>query len=199
VSSPPKASPRRGRPRDERADVAIAASLRELLEEVGYFAVTMEAVAARAGVSKATLYRRHGSKAELVFATVVHARTLQTPDTGTLRGDLTLLGQRIVTDLASPPVGAALPGLLADLAQHPPLRAHFHDIFIGAERTVIAELLDRARCRGELAEAADADLVHALLLGSIFASLFLLDLSPGDALGERLAALTATALERPRP
>jgi len=49
------------------------------------------------------------------------------------------------------------------------------------------------------AEAADADLVHALVLGSIFASLFLLDPSPGDALGERLAALTATALERPRP
>ncbi|MDQ6784544.1 MAG: TetR/AcrR family transcriptional regulator [Actinomycetota bacterium] len=193
------ATPVRGRPRDERADVAIAAALLALLEEAGYAAVTMGAVAARAGVSKATLYRRHGSKAELVFATVIHGRTLETPDTGTLRGDLRLLGQRIVADVGSPAAAGAIPGLLADLALDPLLRARFQESFIASEQSVIAELLGRARVRGELAAAADPDLVHALLLGSIFASLFLLDLSGTDALGERLAALTATAVERPRP
>lgn len=160
--------------------------------------MTMEAVAAKAGVGKATLYRRFSSKAELVFANVIHGPTLQAPDTGSLRGDLALLTQRIMADLGSPAAGAAIHGLLADLAGNPELHARFHQIFIAGERTVIAEILDRASRRGELHES-DPDLAHSLLLGSIFAALFLLDL-PGTAeLGQRLAAATATALERPRP
>lgn len=167
-----------------------------MLVEVGYSKLTMEAVAARAGVGKATLYRRYGSKVELVFANAIHPSTLRSVDTGSLRGDLALLGERIVADLGAPAAAAAIPVLLADLAREPQLREHFHTVFIASERTLIAGLLNRARARGELAQAADPDLVHALLLGSIFAAVFLLDLSPTDDLAQRLSVLTATALER---
>lgn len=187
----------RGRPREERADTAITGAVLALLEEVGYASLTMEAVAARAGVGKATLYRRYSSKVDLVFANAIHGSTLRAPDTGSLRGDLALLGRRIVADLGPPATVAAVPGLLADMAGIPKMRAHIQSVLIASERTVIAEILDRARTRGELARSEDPDLVHALLLGSIFAAIFLLDLSPTDELGQRLAALTANALETP--
>lgn len=196
-SAAPRSS--RGRPREERADAAISAALHRLLNEVGYAALTMEAVAAKAGVGKATLYRRFSSKAELVFANVIHGPTLQAPDTGSLRGDLALLAQRIMADLGSPAAGAAIHGLLADLAGNPELHARFHQVFIASERTVITEILGRAGRRGELVPEPDPDLAHSLLLGSIFASLFLLDLPRTAELGERLASSTATALERSRP
>jgi len=93
-------------------------------------------------------------------------------------------------------VAAAVPGLLADLAHEPQLREHFKTVFIASERTLIAELLDRARTRGELTQTADVDLVHALLLGSVFAALFLLDLPPTPELAQDLGTMTATALER---
>jgi AcrR family transcriptional regulator len=188
----------RGRPREQRVDAAITDAAHALLNEVGYAGLTMEAVAARAKVGKATLYRRFGSKAELVFAKTVHASALPAIDTGSLRGDLALLGERIVADLMPPTTRAALPGLLADLARDSQLREHFHRTFIASERALIADLLERAHDRGELAAAADADLVHALLLGSIFASIFLLDLPVTAELGNQLAAWTATAVERPR-
>lgn len=177
-------------------DAAIAEALQALLVEVGYSRLTMEAVAARAGVGKATLYRRYGSKVELVFANAIHSSTLRSVDTGSLRGDLVLLSERIVADLGPPAAAAAIPGLLADLAREPQLRERFQTVFIASERTLIAELLDRARARGELTPTADVDLVHALLLGSVFAGLFLLDLPPTPQLARDLGALTATALER---
>jgi AcrR family transcriptional regulator len=159
----------------------------------------MEAVAARAGVGKATLYRRYGSKVELVFAHTIHPGTLHAPDTGSLRGDLRLLGTQIVAAIGPPTAVAALPGLLADLAREPQLRERFQSVFIASERTVVAEVLERAQARGELVGSVDPDLVHALMLGSIFAAIFLLDLPPSGELGERLAALTTTALERTPP
>jgi len=190
------APPTRGRPREERVDAAITGALRALLSEVGYRGLTMEAVAARAGVGKATVYRRYRSKLDLVFANIIHPSTLQAPDTGSLRGDLAVLGRTIVADLGLPASRAAVPGLLADLADAPQLREHFHSVFIASERTVVAEILDRARGRGELVGSVDPDLVHAQLLGSIFAAIFLLDLPPSDQLGTRLADLTTTALKR---
>ena len=68
-----------GRPRDVGIDAAIAAAARELLAEVGYAKVTMDATAARAATSKAAIYRRFKSKAELLFAAAVHGADTQVP------------------------------------------------------------------------------------------------------------------------
>ena len=83
-------SPRRmpGRPRSEASHQAIIEATLELLTEAGYGSLTMEAVRTRAGVGKATIYRRWASKEELVRDAIVFVHDkFDTPDTGSLRGD----------------------------------------------------------------------------------------------------------------
>src|SRR3954453_461410 len=90
MSAHPARAPR-GRPRDPRRDKAIYDAVLELLAEVGFDRMSLDAVAARAGVSKPTIYRRcPDGKAALVAAAVAFRREAKpaTPDTGSLRGDL---------------------------------------------------------------------------------------------------------------
>src|SRR5215204_2865619 len=78
-----------GRPRDERADRAILAAALELMAEHGVRDLRMDDVADRAGVGKATIYRRYRSKDELVTAAVAAlVSEIEVPDTGSTRGDL---------------------------------------------------------------------------------------------------------------
>ena len=78
-----------GRPRSERSHLAIVRATLELLTEVGYQRLTMEQVQRRAGVGKATIYRRWDSKAELVKDAIQYVSAeLPIPDTGSLRGGL---------------------------------------------------------------------------------------------------------------
>ncbi len=164
---------------------------------MGYAKLTVDAIAARAGVGKAALYRRYDTKQELVFAAAVHDLTLQAPpDTGSLRGDLAALIEDIVASLSNPPASAAVPGLLADVSGDPALAARFHETFVALERRYVVDVLERARARGELRDAPDPELVHALLLGPVFASLFLLRVD-SRGLAERLAGLAAAALSAP--
>ncbi|MEV0354200.1 TetR/AcrR family transcriptional regulator [Nonomuraea sp. NPDC050680] len=163
-----------GRPRDGRVDGAIAAAARELLAEQGYARLTVDAVAARAGVGKAAIYRRHATKEQMIFAAVMHDLDLATPpDAGSLAADLAAVVRDIVTSLATPPPGV-VPGLLADVHADAAMAATFVGTFVKAERDCVMEVLERAVDRGELSRLPDPAVVHALLLGPIFAWLFLL-------------------------
>lgn len=184
-----------GRPRDSRVDHAILAATRELLAEVGYAALTMDAVAARAGIGKAAIYRRYATRQEMVFAAAVHGRALTIPaDTGSLRGDLTLLVRDIVASLGGPVTSAALPGLFADVTRDPGLAARFAETFVAAEQAYISEVLDRAGRRGELVRRPGLEVVHALLLGPVFAWVFLLGRPARHDLPDTLAELVTAAL-----
>src|SRR4051794_23872567 len=81
---------RPGRPRDARHDEAILEATMALLSEAGYARLTIDGVAARAGVGRPTIYRRWPSKPALVVAALLHAPQIQVPhaDTGSLRADL---------------------------------------------------------------------------------------------------------------
>uniref|UniRef100_A0AAU2JJG0 TetR/AcrR family transcriptional regulator n=1 Tax=Streptomyces sp. NBC_00049 TaxID=2903617 RepID=A0AAU2JJG0_9ACTN len=183
-----------GRPRDSRVDDAIRDAVRELVREAGYAALTMDAVAARARVGKAAIYRRHASRGELVFSALVHGREPQPlPDTGTLLGDLTALASLTLTIFSDPVVAAATPGLLADLKQQPDIAARFQETFIAGERAEVTRLLERAFARGELTSPADPALVHAAVLGTSFAWVFLMAQPPAPALAPRIAALAVAA------
>ncbi|MEU7855502.1 TetR/AcrR family transcriptional regulator [Nonomuraea sp. NPDC049141] len=163
-----------GRPRDGRVDGAIAAAARELLAEQGYARLTVDAVAARAGVGKAAIYRRHATKEQMIFAAVMHDLDLATPlDAGSLAADLAAVARDIVTSLATPSPGV-VPGLLADVHADSAMTATFVGTFVKAERDCVMEVLERAVDRGELSRLPDPAVVHALLLGPIFAWLFLL-------------------------
>ncbi|MEV1172385.1 TetR/AcrR family transcriptional regulator [Nonomuraea sp. NPDC049784] len=185
-----------GRPRDGRVDGAIAAAARELLAEQGYAQLTVDAVASRAGVGKAAIYRRYATKQAMIFAAVMHDLELETPpDAGSLAADLAAVTRVIVTSLAGPPPGV-VPGLLADVHADEGMTAVFAGTFVQAERDCVTEVLDRAVGRGELAYRPDPARVHAMLLGPIFAWLFLLleDRTRLSDLAETLATDVARLL-----
>ncbi|WP_131737583.1 TetR/AcrR family transcriptional regulator [Actinomadura roseirufa] len=184
----------RGRPRSGHVDEAVVAAVREVLAETGYQGLSIDRVAARAGVGKAGIYRRWRSKAEMVFAAVVHGPRPSPPaDSGTLRGDLAALAEHIIALLAAPGARSVLPGLLADVSGDPALAARFAAGFVDFERAVLAEILGRAADRGEIA-AADPAFAHALLLGPIFTYLFLVGGDAPAGLADRLAGAVVAAL-----
>lgn len=160
-----------GRPR--RAGAIFTATL-ELLAANGYEGLTMEAVAARAGVNKTTLYRWWKSKDEVLAAALTDSDLLAftVPDTGTLRGDLLEASRGIhtlLTDPATAPIAAAV---LAAAPRSPALtgigRAFFAD---RAERE--RPIFRRAVERGELPEHTDPRSIMDMLAGAIWFRLFL--------------------------
>jgi AcrR family transcriptional regulator len=164
VSAP--AARRPGRPRSSEADEAIVRATMELLLEDGYRALTMEAVRARSGVGKATLYRRFGSKAQLVAHVVRHLnQDVSAPDTGSLRGDYEAISALVLSAARSTNAAVFLPRLLADAAGEPELHRIFYDNLVGPRRAAMLEVLRRAVARGELREDVDLELVVDLLTG----------------------------------
>ena len=112
----------RGRKRDPLKDESILQATRDLLVEVGYAGLSMEAVAARAGVSKPTLYLRYPGKVPLVFEAVFgRTKSREVPDSGSVVADLHEAYQWAVEEFAAPEARAAVPGLLAELAASPEL------------------------------------------------------------------------------
>ena len=183
------------RPRLPSADQAIVQATRALLLERGYGGVSIEAVAARAGVAKTTVYRRWPSKAELVFeAAIHHSRLGPAPDTGSLVGDLTAVAVIIVRSLARTVAAAALTGLIADLDQNRALHDRVIARFIGAEQAWIATIVRRAAGRGEVGDSVRPDLVLDLLLGPVVSRTFLTGRSAGRDFGERVAMIVAHGL-----
>lgn len=138
-----------GRPRDPGVDDAILRATMELAEENGYRAVSMEAVAARAGVSKQTVYRRYRSKGEVILDALAAyaAGQLPAPDTGTLRGDLTEL--LTSTFEAQQGISGILNRALAAEAIGDDVFARtVWDRLVQPRRDVVRSLLTRAREHG---------------------------------------------------
>jgi AcrR family transcriptional regulator len=172
----------RGRPRSEQADRAILAAAVGLLDERGLAGMSIEEVAARAGVSKATIYRRWPSKGLLALdAFVSRFREMQPqPDTGTLRGDLIAALRTWVHAVTATPMGRMLTGLIAEAQHDESLRAAWRDRVIEPLRQQHRVLLDRAVSRGELAPGVDHEVVLDLFFGAAQHRLLLghLPLSP---------------------
>lgn len=185
----------RGRPPSARVDDAIRQATLALLEEAGYMGMSVEQVAKRAGVGKAAIYRRWRSKAELVFAHLMHDLDLQPPDDGgSLRADLAVLAQHLVVRLSDPIVVRALRGLVAEVHEDTELTERFTATFLARERDCLAVVLDRAVARGELVDRPDLAWAHALLVGPVFALLLVFGEEPAPGLGDRVAAGVVAAL-----
>lgn len=152
---------------------------RTLVASSGYAQLTVDAVAAAAGVGKPAIYRRYPSKAALVFAAVVHTREVPEPaDTGSLRGDLRAMVRDVYEILASGPTREIAPAILAEIGTDPVLAERFRESVLEPEREYVAIILDRAVARGELRERPDPTGVNFLLTGPLFYATigFLLDL-----------------------
>lgn len=140
----------------------------ELLDERGLAGMSIEEVASRAGVSKATIYRRWPSKGLLALdAFVSRFRALQPqPDTGTLRGDLVAALRAWVQAVTTTPMGRMLSGLIAEAQHDDSLRAAWRDRVIEPLRRQHRVLLDRAISRGEIPASVDQEVVLDLFFGS---------------------------------
>src|SRR5689334_11740408 len=142
----------RGRPRDPERRRAILDAAMALIAEVGYDRMTIDAIAARSGVSKPTLYRRwpHG-KPELVADAIRerHAEHGPVRDTGSLRGDLLALVALQTGRLRDEAHLAC--GLAAQMRTSPELAAVMREHVIAEEHARVETILERARARGELA------------------------------------------------
>ncbi|MCU1603675.1 MAG: Transcriptional regulator, TetR family [Modestobacter sp.] len=173
VPSPPTsggaAAGRGGRPRDPSRDGAIRAAILTVLAEAGYAGLTMDAVAAAAGVGKATIYRRWRTKSDLVADAV---RSLQAdpdtaPDTGSLEEDLRILLHGLVATVNGP-LGAATLSLLSALPHEPELRAAFENGPMGrwsdSFRTVWAQAEKRGEVRAGVVGTAIASTASAAIL-----------------------------------
>ncbi len=153
-------APARPRLEGERAREVFDVAL-ELLAEVGYDRLTLDTVATRARASKATLYRRWSSKAELVAEAMsgLHGEVVL-PDTGSLRGDLL----ELVTSRRFEPADVRLMcGVSTAMSTDPELNRALRERFVQPRLGALRRLLEAGRARGEVDDGVDLDLVANVL------------------------------------
>lgn len=163
------------RRRSSRAHAAILRAAVELLEKDGYGALTMEAIAARAGASKATLYRWWPSKAAVVLEAygAETARRIPPVDTGTLHGDLREFLRRLFASLALPGAAPTVRGLIAEAQIDPEFATAFRIDFMAGRRAAVRTLFERAIVRGELPPSVDLDYALDAFYGPVWYRLLL--------------------------
>lgn len=158
----------RPRRRSQRAERAILEATLAMLGEVGFSGLSIDGIAARAGVGKTTIYRHWEGKAHLVVDAFRRAvPPLPEPDTGTLRDDLVEVLGHVAEGLGSSALSRMLPALVEAAERDADLRRLFGE-FGSERRAVLRRVLERGRSRGEMAARFDLDLASDMLMGPIF-------------------------------
>ncbi len=160
-----------GRPRSEEAHKAILEATLDLLVEVGFSAMTVEGVANRAGVGKATIYRRWPSKLPLVVEAFGQLPGFEEVDTGSLAEDLKKMLRAYLQAFNASPLSAVLPSLAGERAHNPELSELFEPVSKG-RRQPLVRAFERAVDRGEVAADLDVELAADLVVGPIAVTLF---------------------------
>ena len=180
---------RRGRPRDPGVDESILSSTLLLLGEVGYARLTMEQVATRARVGKASLYLRWPSKVALVADAVQRLSpdlVPGVPDTGTLPGDMREFLRQLVRPRST--AAAALPAVAGEATNNPEMREAFRR---GVTPTLIESvrmIVQRAVDRGELPATADVELLSVLPMALLQQLRLIHEERPGEEMADRIVA-----------
>jgi AcrR family transcriptional regulator len=173
-----------GRPRDERADRAILGATLELMAEAGARDLRVDDVAGRAGVGKATIYRRYRSKDELITAAVAGlVSEIHVPDTGETRADLLALMRSAVAVYRGSMEAAVMPTLVEAMNRDTELGHLVRDGFLARRRAALQAVLERGIARGDLRADLDVDLALDVLGGPLFYRLLI----TGGPIDEQLA------------
>lgn len=195
---------RHGRSEDARRAVIRAAD--DLLVERGFAGVTIEGIAARAGVAKQTIYRWWGSKVDVLFDTFLEDATeqLAPPDNGTVRSDLTAYLRQLAAFLTEDDAGAVLRALVGQAQHDPGLARTLRESHLDQLRNRELAMLDRAVGRGELPAGLDLDEALDRLVGPVYHRVLVTGGPVGPEVTDRfvdafLAACAATGEPAPVP
>lgn len=156
-----------GRRRSTQAHQAILQATKDELEKVGYRDMTIESIAARAGVGKKTIYRWWSSKAALTLEVLTTSPEghVSFPDTGSLKGDLLAYFRYAFAGLQGK-AGTALSGLAAEAQRDPEFAHEFQRTFIVPRKEELVTFLQRGVQRGELAPDTNLDVLADLIYGA---------------------------------
>ncbi|OBA98650.1 TetR family transcriptional regulator [Mycolicibacterium fortuitum] len=178
---------------------AIETAFFEELAAVGYGRLSVDAVAKRAGVGKAAIYRRWKSKQDLAvdLVTKVAVAAIDVPDTGTLRGDIRAYLQNGREALTHRLARTIIPDLLAEAARDPDYSATIAGQIREPRRLKAAQLFERARERGEIADDADIDVALDTIGGALYWRQSVMQVDADDDYLDRLtdAILTLVAAD----
>ncbi|MDQ1741524.1 MAG: hypothetical protein QOE53_3176 [Pseudonocardiales bacterium] len=167
---PTATTPRRGRPRSEKATNAILEAAAELLLLRGLGAMSMDEVAERAGVSKATIYRWWPSKEMLALDALLAWAAVQAPtrDTGSLRGDLLALARPWVREITRQPFGRVIAALVTEAQSDPQFAEAYRTHFVEPRRDAMRAAFARAVARGEAPAELDVEVAIDLIYGPLY-------------------------------
>jgi AcrR family transcriptional regulator len=155
-----------GRPRSIQSHQAMLQATLELLAEVGFDAMSIDAIAARAGVGKTTIYRRYASKEELVADAIESVREeIVIPDTGNLQGDLDALIQNAAQMTLSPLGRQTVAMIIGSASSNAQFAQIYWTKYLQPRRKNFAIVLERAKARNEILTDLDSDLVFDTMSG----------------------------------
>lgn len=160
--------------RNEHSRQAILAAARDLISEVGYAKLTIEAIAARAGVGKQTIYRWWPSKGAVVFDAFLALseagpqQSMELPDTGDLEADLKMVMRATVAEFADPAFEAPIRALNTEIINDPALAAQYRQKLADPVDEAKKARLRSAQRAGQLAADADLDLALELLYAPLY-------------------------------
>jgi AcrR family transcriptional regulator len=138
----------------------------ELLAEVGFDAMSIDAIATRAGVGKTTIYRRYASKEELVADAIENVREeILLPDTGTLQGDIDALIQNAAQITLSPLGRQTVAMIISSASSNAQFAQIYWTKYLQPRRKTFAIVLERAKARNEIPVDLDSDLVFDTMSG----------------------------------
>ena len=168
MSSQAPSPPSRGRPRDPRTRAAILAAARALLERGGLTAVTIEAIAAKAGVSRPTIYRYWPNAPAVAMAAFLEAS--RAPAAKTSRSPLAALRAQLhaVADAFAAPAGRSVAAMVAAAQSETELAKAFRNEFIARNRDAARLMLERCISERLVVPPADIDLALDLVFGPLF-------------------------------
>jgi len=155
-----------GRPRSAQSHQAILQATLELLAEVGFAAMSMDAIAARAGVGKTTIYRRYASKEELVADAIESIREeIVIPDTGNLQSDIDTLIQNAAQITLNPIGRQTVAMIISSASSNPQFAQIYWTKYLQPRRKAFAVVLERAKARNEIQADLDSDLIFDTMSG----------------------------------
>lgn len=182
---------------------AIESAFFEELAAVGYGRLSVDAVAKRAGVGKAAIYRRWKSKQDLAadLVTKVAVAAIDVPDTGTLRGDVRAYLENGRAALTHRLARTIIPDLLAEAARDRDYSATLAVQIREPRRQKAAQLFERARQRGEIADGVDIEVALDMVGGALYWRQSVMQVDADDDYLDRLtdAILTLVAADRRPP